>query len=235
MALLETQKNERRQRILAAARTMLETHGYEGVTMRALADESRVSVPTLYNLFGGKDPLLLAAVEERFNQLLASASHTSRHRGLERCLAVLEAMNRQLAEAPRYSRSMIQMFLLAPNTRLTSARMAAALGVRLGEVLRELAGEGLLASWAEPGALAQRMTSHYLASVMTWASTPQNQATLEAVTLYEAACTLMSAAADERDRARLQKRARKAQPLVLAAFGQGIPPAMLPTQADESA
>src|SRR5688572_18582549 len=43
---------ERRQRILAAARAIVAARGYEALTMRELAQKSRVTVPTLYNLIG---------------------------------------------------------------------------------------------------------------------------------------------------------------------------------------
>jgi AcrR family transcriptional regulator len=45
---------ERRQRILGAARRLVAERGYEALTMRELAQVSRVTVPTLYNLIGGK-------------------------------------------------------------------------------------------------------------------------------------------------------------------------------------
>lgn len=214
---------------------MLEKHGYEGVTMRALADDSRVSVPTLYNLFGGKDQLLLAAVEEQFTQLLASATQQSRDGRSGDCLAVIEAMNGQLSAAPLYSRSMIQMFLLAPSTRLTSARMAAALAASLSQVLGGLSARGVLAPWVDVQSLAQRLTSHYLGSVMTWASTMQDEETLRAVTVYEACCTLMAAVADEDERSTLQSHAQRVQPLVAGAFKAGLPPALVGPKDDDAA
>jgi len=65
------QKLERRARILAAARELIAQRGYEALSMRELAAHCRVSVPTLYNQFGGKQALLAAAVESHFAGLLA--------------------------------------------------------------------------------------------------------------------------------------------------------------------
>ena len=45
-SLLDQQMAERRQRILDAARGMIGERGYEGLTMRDLAEASRVTVPT---------------------------------------------------------------------------------------------------------------------------------------------------------------------------------------------
>ncbi|MGH9362599.1 MAG: TetR/AcrR family transcriptional regulator, partial [Thermoanaerobaculia bacterium] len=72
MSLLEEHKAERRARILAAARELIAERGYEGLTMRDLAHASRVSVPTLYNLFGGKQAILLGELEETFERVVAS-------------------------------------------------------------------------------------------------------------------------------------------------------------------
>ena len=60
MDLVSKQREERKQRILEVGRRQIAAHGFDGVTMRELAEESLVSVPTLYNLFGGKNELLSA-------------------------------------------------------------------------------------------------------------------------------------------------------------------------------
>ena len=49
------QMAERRERILEAARGLVERGGYDGLTMRSLATASGVTVPTVYNLIGGKE------------------------------------------------------------------------------------------------------------------------------------------------------------------------------------
>lgn len=61
----------RRRQILEAARGLIETRGYDALTMRNLANESRVTVPTIYNLIGNKEQVLFEAVE---GQTIAFAS-----------------------------------------------------------------------------------------------------------------------------------------------------------------
>src|SRR5947209_19459743 len=63
MTLFDEHKAERRERILRAARKLVAARGYDGLTMRELADAARVSVPTLYNLFGSKDAILVAELQ----------------------------------------------------------------------------------------------------------------------------------------------------------------------------
>ena len=62
---------ERRERILEAAREIIADKGYEALTMRDLARASCVTVPTVYNLVGSKDRVLLAAVEEQTDRFIA--------------------------------------------------------------------------------------------------------------------------------------------------------------------
>ena len=55
---------KRRQRILSVARTTLAREGGGGLTVRKLASEAGITVPTIYNLIGNKDDLLRRLLEE---------------------------------------------------------------------------------------------------------------------------------------------------------------------------
>ena len=52
----------RRAAILEATRELLTKRGYEGTTVRDVAERARVAKGTLYNIYGGKDELIFAAV-----------------------------------------------------------------------------------------------------------------------------------------------------------------------------
>ncbi len=64
MNLREENIEKRRQRILAAARQVIASKGPEALSMRALGARARLSVTTLYNLFGTKDDILVALIED---------------------------------------------------------------------------------------------------------------------------------------------------------------------------
>src|SRR6516225_388819 len=49
-----------RRRILEAARRLFERHGYAATTMTAIAEEARVSLKTVYLVFGTKNGILRA-------------------------------------------------------------------------------------------------------------------------------------------------------------------------------
>src|SRR5262245_47954180 len=117
MGLLDEHKAERRARILAAARRLIAERGYDGLTMRELARVSRVSVPTLYNLFGGKHAILLGELEETFAQVVGSMRSAGGRTFVERAFAGCEAANRDLLSMPRYSRELVHLFLVSEDTR----------------------------------------------------------------------------------------------------------------------
>jgi AcrR family transcriptional regulator len=59
----EAQASQTRQRTLAAASELFVARGYAGTTMRAIATEAQVSLPTVELLFGTKTQLLRAAID----------------------------------------------------------------------------------------------------------------------------------------------------------------------------
>jgi len=71
----ERAKEDVRRKILEAAHTLFETHGYENVTMRAVADAIEYSPTTIYNHFANKEDLVQAlcfADFERLSQAMGS-------------------------------------------------------------------------------------------------------------------------------------------------------------------
>ncbi len=71
----EREKEDVRRRILDAAHDLFETHGYENVTMRAVADAIEYSPTTIYHHFANKDALVEALCLEDFGKLFAAMNH----------------------------------------------------------------------------------------------------------------------------------------------------------------
>ena len=65
----ERAKEDVRRKILEAAHTLFETHGYENVTMRAVADAIEYSPTTIYNHFANKEALVQALCFADFEKL----------------------------------------------------------------------------------------------------------------------------------------------------------------------
>ncbi|WP_332818820.1 TetR/AcrR family transcriptional regulator [Sphingopyxis sp.] len=80
--------NERRDRILDAARSIIAENGFDALTTRGLAQVAGVSAPTLYNLIGGKDDIVRALAK-------AGAEHVQHRLSLlefDSCLEWIEAI-----------------------------------------------------------------------------------------------------------------------------------------------
>lgn len=86
------EREELRSKILAAAAELFVAAGYEGLTMRGLAERIGYAAPTIYLYFANKDALLFALLEEGYNELGArlAAAAADQARPLPR----LEALGR---------------------------------------------------------------------------------------------------------------------------------------------
>jgi AcrR family transcriptional regulator len=78
----QRQADDTRARIAAAARKLLEEHGYAGMTMPAIAKKAGVAVATVYAVFGSKTGILseildAARFDESYQNLVREAMHTS--------------------------------------------------------------------------------------------------------------------------------------------------------------
>lgn len=167
MGLLDEHKSERRARILQAARTQVAKHGYDGLTMRDLARAARVSVPTLYNLFGGKDAILSAAMAEsvaRVASIQAAVGTTY----FGRTSLGFEAGMAMVADAPDFYRRLIPLFMTSPEARAIRHRTEGGFLALMTANLTAARDEGQLVAWAEPAVVAGHMWAQYMAAFLTW-------------------------------------------------------------------
>jgi AcrR family transcriptional regulator len=201
---------ERRGRILAAARSIVAARGYEALTMRELAQKSRVTVPTLYNLIGGKEAVLAAAVEEQTARFLAGIERREGASPAARVLAVIESCTRELLGLPAYYRTLLHLLYTAEAAGPVRARVDRALGGELARALRAIREAGELAAWADERALLRSLRSQLGACALSWASGALSDAALPAEAAYQASLTLLGVTTG-RSRAELERAARDAQ------------------------
>ncbi len=169
MSLLEEHKAERRARILGAARALIAARGFDGLTMRDLARASRVSVPTLYNLFGGKQALLAGELEETFAAVADALGKASAGTFADRAFATIEAGTDALLATPRYSRELVRLFLTSPDTRPVRHAVADRYVTLMAGVLRDAQAARALVAWADPVEVSRRMFAHYTHVMIEWA------------------------------------------------------------------
>ncbi|MFK7998664.1 MAG: TetR/AcrR family transcriptional regulator [Polyangiales bacterium] len=168
MSLLEVQKAERRQRILSEARTLVTERGWDGLTMRNLAEQSRVSVPTVYNLIGGKDALLDALMECLFLEVKDSIEDEDGD-VVTRSRALWRAGLAPFIAAPEYSRELMCLFLSGAG----GAELRRAQDARYTALVIELVQEGMdagaLLDIVDAEQLAWTMYTQWISQVIRWA------------------------------------------------------------------
>jgi len=211
VGLREEQKTERRRRILAATRKLIAAGGFERLTMRELARESRVSVPTLYNLFGGKQALLLGELEETFAAVAAGLETARGHGIVARAFAVCEVGTRELLAGPRYWRELVQLFLVADETVSIRRENEARYVAMMARLLAEGQQAGEVARWADPAIVARRMFAHYLQTMIEWAKGDLDGEDFRVATLFGMSLMLLGIVRGRAARD-LERRVRELQP-----------------------
>ena len=193
MDLITEQRIARRSMILAAVRQMVVDHGYEAVTVRELARVCRVSVPTLYNQFGGKDQLLAAAIEEHFRMAYDSLEIQKAKPGSERLLTVIDQSARQLLELSTYHQRLIAAFSSLGSTTQVQMRVATAFAEVLIAELNVMRAKKQLAAWAVPQHLAGQLVSACIGTAVQWSAGFIGSASLQAAMRYAMGLVLLGA------------------------------------------
>ena len=139
---------ERRGAILAATRELLSKVGYESTTMRGVAERAGVAKGTIYNLFGSKDELILAALIDLLDQIAERVQESAASPGLESLLTVARLTCEQVESTPQYADAMARaLFRASPGDPLigplvdSTARFNAAqldLERRRGRIAKEV-------------------------------------------------------------------------------------------------
>ena len=170
MSLHDENKAERRTRILQAARRLIARRGVKSLNMRDLADEARVSVPTVYNLIGGKQELL-GALLQNLIEGVASAQVTldARASFVERAAAMCVATQNALLEMPDYARELVLGFVTSDETRAVRQEMDRKSIELMTNLLVFAKAQGELVEWADPEIVAGSMFMALVAAMIRWA------------------------------------------------------------------
>jgi AcrR family transcriptional regulator len=194
-SLWEQNKAERRQRILAAARRLISKKGFEGLTMRDLADAARVSVPTVYNLVGGKVSLLAALVEEVYANVVAKLGDPERHDTFVSAAMELCAVGHgEVLLAPEYYRELIGLFLVSKEARPIRKSLAERNIALMARVVASGQARGEIVDWVDPVALSATLYSQYTSATIDWANRKLDDDALQATTSYGHALILLGVA-----------------------------------------
>lgn len=195
MGLVVRQREERRRRILEAARGLIAERGYDAVTMRDLAERGLVSVPTLYALFGSKNELLSVAVESYFADLVGMVEVVESESGLPRIISLVETLSRETPRHAAYSRSLVTFMRDASEmTGGLNDLVAGRLSRELTGALEEMRENRQLVQWANPRPLAERLAGQISITTFAWALHQISDEELRGTMLYGTAVTLLGLA-----------------------------------------
>lgn len=194
MDLVAKQREERKQRILEVARRLVADRGYDGVTMRELAEESLVSVPTLYNLFGGKNELLMAAVRSYFIAMLRNSTEASDEEGLPRLIALAEVLSKQTMARPAYARSLLSFLGGPADPRALHDFVTRELNQVVLQALEHMQSKRQLAAWVNIQVASERITAQMAIATFEWASGHLSSEGLPASMLYSIGVMLLGLA-----------------------------------------
>jgi AcrR family transcriptional regulator len=114
------------QRILDAAREEFALHGYDGATIRSIADRAGIHASLVMQHYGSKADLFAIAVELPRDDGAAAADH------------LLDVLGVRLAELPPETRALVRSMLTSPEAE---AHMRAFLQERIENLAGSLGGD----------------------------------------------------------------------------------------------
>lgn len=170
MKLMNQQKEERGERILEATRELLAERGYAAVTVRELARRCGVSVPTLYNRFGGKDELIAQAVHSQFSRVLGSVEDRGEPIGHQRLMALVDRVAEGVVELADYNRALLQAFSQVRETGAIHQDLAEELVSTIVVQLNEMRRRRELEEWVALDVLSAQIATACIAATMTWSA-----------------------------------------------------------------
>jgi AcrR family transcriptional regulator len=162
----------RRNRILMAARRAIARDGLESMTVRSLAAEAGVTVPTIYNLVGSREDVLAsiceAALDELDRRLEAEAGPS---RGLSRAEAVVSVSADLFLAEPETYRAVfraIERQTLQAGMDPRGARSLKRCADLQAQACREAREDGDLAGLLDPELLGEQVLGLYRIALRRW-------------------------------------------------------------------
>jgi AcrR family transcriptional regulator len=208
-SLRDLHKDERRAQILRAARDLVADGGLDALTMRAVAQRARLSVPTVYNLVGSRADVVAALLDAGGDQLDALLVDSHAGDPVGRVVAASDAL----------------ATVVTPNVTVVTAVLAGGVPGDAGEgglfgryghvtrtALADARAAGVIERRADPGLLADRVVALAAGAVLAWATDHRDDGRLRDDLVHGAMVVLVAHATDDhraRLRRELDRRARR--------------------------
>ena len=188
----EQAKAIRRDRIVAAARELIQETEETGFSMRALAERAGVSLVTPYKLFGSKLAVMQALLDEDINQYSKQLGRAKKD-PLDMIFRAVSLGKTYFNREPRYYRAVLFAVYASGGPEYRSSFRGPRLALWRSLVDEAVTG-GYLSRDADSHALAANLSSTYFASILSWVSGEISLAQMETRTHYGFAMVLYSMA-----------------------------------------
>jgi AcrR family transcriptional regulator len=113
---------ERRQRILAETRRVIEENGIENLSMRELCKRADVAQRTLYNAFGSKDRIVGLAIQENYLEQVARMKFTTAPDTMEGVIERLARVCMHFGRQRNYLKAVMDLYF-APTVHKDTIQM----------------------------------------------------------------------------------------------------------------
>ena len=114
--------HERRQRILAETRRVIEENGIENLSMRELCKRADVAQRTLYNAFGSKDRIVGLAIQENYLEQVARMKFTTAPDTMEGVIERLARVCMHFGRQRNYLKAVMDLYF-APTVHKDTIQM----------------------------------------------------------------------------------------------------------------
>ena len=176
----------RRQRILAAARVLIARGGMDALSMRKLAKQAALSVTTLYNLFGAREDILTALIEDAIDHMTPILEREAPlDDPLERCRAVVTVSIRHLVKHQAIFRPVL---IAAHRSASSGAFEETPISMRAarmqGVAIEAAIEQGLLEDTLDPTLLGRQIYHGWDLASVQWAFGSLDEAGFRARALY---------------------------------------------------
>lgn len=191
----EAGKQERRKRIICAARDMIRETGSTGLSMRALAQRAGVSLATPYNLFGSRGAVILAVLDDirDFQERFARFPSTD---PLDRVFAVIDlSMDYYLADNQFYMTLWREALVAASDVR--AAIDSSGRAIFWQKMICEIASAGVIRPGIDPLRLLRQLDYQFRSVLLDWVSGDLVPEALAPTVKYGYALILAGAASPE--------------------------------------
>ena len=214
MSRREEAKEERRRRIITAARDLIRETGDTGLSMRAIAARAQDSLSTPYNLFGSKRAIVVAVLEDirEFHEHFAKLRSVN---AVERLFQALSMSIRYYVEDPDFYRTLWTGLFDMSGKEVRAALARPERDAFWLALVNALAEDGVLLAEIDTVMLLRNLDLTFAAVMLNWVLGALTTEELQAAAGYGYALALRGAAADAwRDR--LTTRIEDYQALLIA-------------------